>query len=338
MCSLQLHMKKNRIQQLDYLKGVFIILMVTFHLSLVENTYPQLRSVVYMFHMPAFLIITGYLSRVGERNTAQFTKKLVTTTLLPYLLFESLYLLMQVLLGNIFQAHNALANLSCQDYIRYIVLQPLGTYWYLHTMFIGLAVCHIIYRVLRLQGLSALILSGTVLYGLSYCIEGLDWGNMIYLLMGIVVCSSRKPLLQVITPSFFAALPILLICLLTDDYDKCTIQGMAMTVCVISLLLSLYPYLGTIQNMLTWLGRNSLSIVVFSPIFTVASKTWSDSFSFDPSAVSFLTITLVFVLSGCLCCAWLSDQLHLSHYLFGKKSIYSPLKMNTSSHQNESEA
>lgn len=85
--------------------------------------------------------------------------------------------------------------------------------------------------------------------------------------------------------------------------------------------MSLYPYLGTIQNMLTWLGRNSLSIVVFSPIFTVASKTWSDSFSFDPSAVSFLTITLVFVLSGCLCCAWLSDQLHLSHYLFGKKAF-----------------
>lgn len=285
--------------------------------------------------MPAFLIITGYLSRVGERKTADFTKILITRTLIPYLLFESLYLLMQFLLGNSMHSHNALADLSFRNYIRYVTLQPLGTYWYLHTIIICLTVCHIIYRILHVKGLSALILSGIVLYGLSECIEGLDWGNIIYLLMGIVICKSRKPLLHVITPSIFAALPIVLICLSTDHYDKCTLSGMVMTVCVISLLLSFYPHLTTIKNILTWLGRNSLSIVIFSPIFTAISKTWSDSFSFDSSAISFLIVTLIFVLSGCLGCAWLSDRTHLSPYLFGKDTIYSPLSIRLSSDDDE---
>ena len=59
-------MANERIHQLDYLKGIFIVLMVLFHLALIEETYPVLREAVYTFHMSAFLIISGYLANVDK--------------------------------------------------------------------------------------------------------------------------------------------------------------------------------------------------------------------------------------------------------------------------------
>ena len=50
------------IPQLDYLKGIFIILMILFHLVYIGDNYPYMKQVVYTFHMPVFLILSGFLS------------------------------------------------------------------------------------------------------------------------------------------------------------------------------------------------------------------------------------------------------------------------------------
>ena len=49
------HSKFMRIKELDYLKGVMIILVITFHLVYFEHLYPYAKQVVYTFHMPVFL-------------------------------------------------------------------------------------------------------------------------------------------------------------------------------------------------------------------------------------------------------------------------------------------
>ena len=86
-------MTQERVHQLDYLKGIFILLMVIFHLAVIEQTYPVLREAVYTFHMSAFLIISGYLANVDKQPMA-FGKGLARIAV-PYLLFEALYILMQ---------------------------------------------------------------------------------------------------------------------------------------------------------------------------------------------------------------------------------------------------
>ena len=78
---------KTRIHQLDYLKGIFILLMVIFHLALVEETYPMLRNAVYTFHMSAFLIISGYLANV-DKNPGKFGHDMMRLAV-PYVIFES---------------------------------------------------------------------------------------------------------------------------------------------------------------------------------------------------------------------------------------------------------
>ena len=121
-------MGKERIQQLDYLKGIFILLMVMFHLALVEETYPILRNAVYTFHMSAFLIISGYLANV-DRSPMAFGRNLLRLVI-PYLLFESLYILMQYFLGSKLGAHNVIDHLTASEFLMRLATQPTGPYWY----------------------------------------------------------------------------------------------------------------------------------------------------------------------------------------------------------------
>ena len=317
---------KQRIQQLDYLKGIFILLMVTFHLALVEETYPVLRAAVYTFHMSAFLVISGYLANV-EKRPQEFGRGMLRL-LVPYVIFESLYILMQYFVGGSLGAHNAISSLSPSDFLLRIATLPTGPYWYIHTLIICTAVYWLIFKVLKLNGISGLALMGVILYGLSLLIEGLDWGNVIYFLIGVFILRSGNTLMGVITPSWLAVLPLIVLFCFPENYDKGTLAGVAITVLVISLLLALFPYCGrAIRDTLAYLGRNSLAIVIFSPIFTLVTKKAAPLFSFDPTALCFTIVALVFIVLACLACAWLSDKLYLSRFIFLKDHFYRPRQL-----------
>ncbi len=316
-------MGTERIPQLDYLKGIFILLMVTFHLALVEETYPVLREAVYTFHMSAFLIISGYLANV-EKAPGDFGKSLLRI-IIPYVLFESLYILMQYFLGSSLGAHNAIGNLTATDFVVRVATLPTGPYWYLHTLIICTVVYWLTYRILKLDGIGALALMGLALFGLSLLIEGLDWSNVIYYMIGVFIIRSGNTLMKVITPSWLSLLPLVVLFWFPENYNRGTLAGVAITVLVISLLLSVYPYCANvIKSTLAYIGRNSLAIVLLSPIFTLATKKVAPLFSFDPTALSFTLLALTFVVACCLGCSWFSDKLHISEFIFFKKQFHSP--------------
>ena len=318
-------MAKERVLQIDYLKGIFILLMVLFHLALVEETYPVLRNAVYTFHMSAFLIISGYLAHVDKEPEA-FGKGLLRIAV-PYLLFESLYILMQYFLGGSLGAHNAISSLSATGFVTRVLTLPTGPYWYLHTLVICTVIYWLVYRVLRLQGISGLALFGLALFGLSLVIEGWDWHNVIYFLIGIAIFRSGKSLLSVITPSFLAALPLIILFWFPENFNRGSLAGIAITVLVISLLLAIYPYcVNPLRSLLCYVGRNSLAIVVFSPVFTILTKQISPLFSFDHTAICFALVSLTFVVTCCLVSAWLVDKLRLSRFIFMRQDFYCSLK------------
>ncbi|MCX3059214.1 acyltransferase family protein [Streptomyces beihaiensis] len=80
----------------DNAKFVLIVMVVIGH-----NWYPLIGDsralkaaymVVYSFHMPAFILLSGYFSRNFEGRPDQI-RKLVKSTLVPYLVFEFVYLI-----------------------------------------------------------------------------------------------------------------------------------------------------------------------------------------------------------------------------------------------------
>lgn len=314
---------KERIPQLDYLKGVFILLMVIFHLALVEQTYPLLCKAVYTFHMSAFLIISGYLANV-DKKLAKFGHDLLRLAV-PYVLFESLYIIAQYYIGGQLGAHNAIDQLTARDFVVRVATLPTGPYWYIHTLVISTIVYWLVYKALKQKGISGLALTALILFGLTVLIEGLTWSNVIYFVIGIFIYRSGNSFSNTITPSFVAALPLIVLFWFPENYDNGTLAGIAITVLVISLLLALYSYCPhALKNALAYLGRNSLAIVLFSPIFTIATKKLAPLFSFDPTTLSFLIVALAIVMTGCLAGAYLCDKLHLSRIIFLKNRFYSP--------------
>lgn len=80
---------KKRNSKLDNIKGVLIILVVMGHLLELDMEYGINRFlyvIIYTFHMPAFVFVSGYYANFNIKRTL---KKL----LYPYILFQILYLL-----------------------------------------------------------------------------------------------------------------------------------------------------------------------------------------------------------------------------------------------------
>ena len=66
---------------------VCILLMVIFHLTYIGDKYPYAKQVVYTFHMPIFLLISGYLTNIGK-SIKEFLKKYLWI-FIPYAVMET---------------------------------------------------------------------------------------------------------------------------------------------------------------------------------------------------------------------------------------------------------
>ncbi|MGC5013343.1 acyltransferase family protein [Streptosporangium sp. DT93] len=93
--------RKKREPYLDNVKFVLIALVVTGH-SLVPTLKAHSAEAaylfIYMFHMPAFVLISGYLGRNFWNSNAKINK-LVDTLLIPYVVVEIGYALLRFSLG-----------------------------------------------------------------------------------------------------------------------------------------------------------------------------------------------------------------------------------------------
>ena len=171
--------------------------------------------------------------------------------------------------------------------------------------------------------MTALILTGFTLYGLTLVVAGFSWGNVIYFLIGVYILRCGKSFMEMITPSLFAILPLCILFASSDNYHRGTLAGVAITILVISLLLALFNYCpDNVRRLFYYLGKNSLAIVVFSPIFTVVTKMVAPLFSFDPTAISFVIFALCFVVTCCLFSAWVCDKIGISKFIFCKDNFY----------------
>lgn len=132
----------SRIVELDFVKGVLITLMVLCHLSLLfVMTYQGIVSWVYCFHMSGFLPISRYLQKVKE-SKSEGIKRSIRRVLLPYLIFETVYVVAVAVLGSLMGSSNH-SSLALTSFLEHIFVTPLGTYWYLHTLFICVLVSYL---------------------------------------------------------------------------------------------------------------------------------------------------------------------------------------------------
>lgn len=308
--------KPNRQEHLDFLKAVFIVLMVAFHLVYFSQGYPYIKQIVYTFHMPAFLLISGYLSHLNKSPKA-FAKSIFWLTI-PYLVMESGY----VLMASILPINDHVENLDFALFLRKLCVDPLGPYWFLHTLIICKTICYAVSKIAdRSSLLSRSIIIGIIFYLLARCgLMTLSYAY--YFLAGFVLSQSTLRFEDCFKASLLS-LPALVILLSRETYLHChKLSGILIVYMVISLCLFIFPHLkGKCKESCLFIGRNSLAIYLFSPIFTICCKVLVPLLAFDPTRLIFLILSLIICICGSLGIAKLLDICKLSPFLFGRDQI-----------------
>lgn len=306
----------NRVKELDYLKCVFIVLMIVFHLVYISEKYPHIKSMVYTFHMSSFLIISGYLMNIRKKTSLFFRD--MFWIFIPYLVMEVSYILM----SSILPIRETVHNITPVMVIYRAFLAPMGPYWYLHTLILCSIVYFIVYRYFPTDNFSRLIILGLSYFVLSYMFNLILFDNAIYFSIGIIISKNRQGFISIFRPSGLAIVPLVVLCSFPNNLSRGTLAGIAITYLCISLLLYIHKYLKEgARRFFYTIGQNTFVILLFSPIFTIISKKFIPFFAFDPSGLSFAVVAVVFVISGCALIALIIDRLHLTKIFFGKKQL-----------------
>lgn len=113
---------KDRVALLDNLKGLLIFLVVFGHsLELFKDEYfftQVLYTFIYLFHMPAFVFVSGYLSKNVDKARGTAFKNFF----LPFLLFNTLW--------------NGITALATWNLENFSFITPGWALWYLMSMFL----------------------------------------------------------------------------------------------------------------------------------------------------------------------------------------------------------
>lgn len=299
---------------IDYLKCVLIILMVMFHLVYFGDKYPYLKNLVYTFHMPGFLLLSGYLANV--RKPAKDFLRTLRGLAVPYLLMEACYIVM----ASILPIREHIDQLTVTLFFERLLLHPIGPYWFIHT----LIVCETCYYCMnRLKpGIAGIVLTGTIFYLLaSPHFNILSFDNAMYFLAGATLRSLNADIDKV----FFSRSPLVFVPLIflfsnPENFNRGSIEGILIVYFTLSAFLYIYR-LVKIPDQMLFIGRHTYAILLFSPIFTLLAKYFVPLFAFDPTAILFLVIAVAFVITGSFTVARLLDLCGVSRLIYGKNFL-----------------
>lgn len=306
----------TRIKEIDFTKGILILLVISFHLVHIEHLYPYAKQLVYTFHMPVFLFISGYLMNTAK-NPKAFCQSLLWLAV-PYVIMESGYVVMAAVLP----INEHIDNLSAAVFLNKVLFHPIGPYWYLHTLIQCEAVFYFAMRLESFGRISRFIMVCLLLYILADAFSALSFTSAVYFLVGAILRLAGKSVVDVCKPSLLALIAFAILAGKSQNLNASTITGTLiayMSMCSCALF---YNHSGIIvRGVLQFLGRNTMPLYLFSPIFTILCKLVAPLLAFDSTGILFLLLALTICTTGSLLIALIMDKTGMSRLMFGKKGI-----------------
>ena len=137
------NISKTRIEELDFVKGLAIFLVIMGHAASNLAT-PMWRLVIYSFHMPVFFLVSGMVMsppEVKERGSLRtFLVKNFKALLVPYIIWAAIY------------SWFSFKNLALMLYGTFEILtetHSLTSLWYLPVLFLGRLWAEMLFRALQ---------------------------------------------------------------------------------------------------------------------------------------------------------------------------------------------
>lgn len=308
-----------RLKEPDFLKCLFILLMVVFHLTFLSAVFPYAKQIVYTFHMPGFLIISGYLMNM-DKSARQFLSVL-WWLFVPYAVMESGYIVM----AHFLPINEHIDTLTAGVFLLKFFIHPLGPYWYLHTMILCGGVHYLSCRITGKRMLLRIILYVTVCIPPAFA-GVLSMPCAMYFLAGATIRQLRWNMKEVFHPLWLSAIFLLLLMVDTQNLDKATAGGVLIVYFSMSLGMRIYSSLPqSATTPLLYIGRNTMPVFLFSPLFTILCRQllplFPTALGDELRAILFLVVSLPLCVAGSLAVAKVLDILRLSRFLFGKTNI-----------------
>ena len=312
----------ERRHEIDFAKGVLILLMVAFHLGYFHSQYPITTKCVYAFHMPGFLVISGLLFNVNK--DLQAFLKSIKKIVIPYFVFETTYLLGLIFLGRLIGASNASCN-SFEEFLYELFLHPIGTYWYLYTIAICMSTYFCINRIVKSSRFNSkwivIAITSIAVIIEAYVIPSLKLENVAFFLLGVLLGQISRESFFDKFPSIWSIIPFIAVVYFSQEYNRLSLVGLFLTLFSLSFLLASYKKIRTtkVASSLCFVGRNTYSILLLSPIFTIGTKFYIPLFRFDSTAILWMIVSVTLV---CLCCfllAKLLDRMKIPETMWGTK-------------------
>lgn len=320
---------EQRNTDIDWIRAILIILMILIHIVSFGNAYPQLKAGILSFMMPTFLIITGYLVNI-EKSPKEMGRYLMCLAL-PYVIMVTGF----SVLSYFMPVRDGITELSLSQICEKIFVTSIGPYWFIQTMII----CGILYYVsfkgaiwgtLRqgkttMSTTTSLFIFATLLLLLSKT-PALSPSAATYYFIGAVLRQCHIGFDRIFRPSPVALLLWINLLGLEEWYDWGTLAIVFSCWCCISSLMWIHSLIKRLQDnacvrktedALLYIGRNTLPIYLFHPIFTMAAKFYHPLFSWDRSEICFALVTIFIAIAGSIGIAKMMEKTHLA-YLFGK--------------------
>lgn len=320
---------KQRNTDIDWIRAILIILMILIHIVSFGNAYPQLKAGILSFMMPTFLIITGYLVNI-EKSPKEMGRYLMCLAL-PYVIMVTGF----SVLSYFMPVRDGITELSLSQICKKIFVTSIGPYWFIQTMII----CGILYYVsfkgaiwgtLRqgkttMSTTTSLFIFATLLLLLSKT-PALSPSAATYYFIGAVLRQCHIGFDRIFRPSPVALLLWINLLGLEEWYDWGTLAIVFSCWCCISSLMWIHSLIKRLQDnacvrktedTLLYIGRNTLPIYLFHPIFTMAAKFYHPLFSWDRSEIIFALVTIFIAIAGSIGIAKMMEKTRLA-YLFGK--------------------
>lgn len=145
----------------------------------------------------------------------------------------------------------------------------------------------------------------------------------IYYFAGVVIRQCRIDFNKVFRPTPLAYILWPFILCREDLYDWGNMAVAFSCWCCISALMWLNQYYRSQmigKSTLLYIGKNTLPIYLFHPIFTMAAKFYHPLFAFDKSEILLAAFTIILAIAGSIAIAKVMEKTKLA-YFFGKKEI-----------------
>ena len=119
-------MEKERLKYIDIAKGIGIFLVVWGHL--ISDGF--IDNLIYSFHMPLFLFLSGYMLRARNVElTSMLVKRRIKQLLLPYFYFSAAYLIWELVV-----IRESIVGLIYMAY-QTITFRGMAPLWFLGSLF-----------------------------------------------------------------------------------------------------------------------------------------------------------------------------------------------------------